>query len=210
MYPFWKLGNPLHWAAATLALLFAGAGSALIPAIALADPGENAAMPNPHLLAALVAVGGGPTNFSAMRFRQNLANSDEEAALRRTYGLASVRRFDDVFTFGVHDALSTMKRGGVALSSPIPNPANRQAVAKALFEAGLHEGKFNIERLFDTLFSQNVHMHAMMAVGQKYGASGESAYHHVFSRLVTDVGGAGKLVNITTDAPMGGMNMKGH
>jgi len=210
MYTIWKLGNPLHWAAATLALLFAGAGSALIPAIALADPGENGAMPNPHLLAALVAVGGGPTNFSAMRFRQNLANSDEESALRRTYGLSNVRRFDDVFTFGIHDALSTMKRGGVTLSSPIPNPANRQAVAKALFKAGLHDGKFDIERLFDTLFSQSVHMHVMMAVGQKYGASGESAYHQVFSRLVADAADTGKPVTIKADEPMGGMNMKNH
>jgi hypothetical protein len=56
-----------------------------------------------------------------------------------------------------------------------------------LYQAGLHDGAFDVERLFDTLFSPAVHNHAMVAVGRKYGAAGETAYHVVLARLVQDL-----------------------
>ena len=63
-----------------------------------------------------------------------------------------------------------------------------------------------------TLVHRHMHMHAMMAVGQKFGAPGESAYHQVFGRLVADVGGNGAPVDLKADEHvhhMKGMDMKG-
>ena len=96
-----------------------------------------------------------------------------------------VDRFDDVFTYVVLDGIGTMKRSG----KPLPPPASTDAkvVAAALYQAGLHDGAFDVERLFDTLFSSAVHNHAMVAVGRKYGANGETAYHVVIARLVQDL-----------------------
>jgi hypothetical protein len=208
MYPAVKVGNALHRRAATLLILLFT--TVVDPAMALTNSGEQNKASSQHLLAALIAVGGGPTTFSAQKLRRNLGGAAEEVKLRHTCGVAVVRRFDQVFTFVVNDALSTMKRSGAPLSSPIPDPANRQAVAKALFKAGLHNGQFNIEHLFDTLFSQEEHMHAMMAVEKKYGAPGESAYHQVFGQLIADVGNQGKPVEIKADEHMYNMhNMKG-
>ena len=96
-----------------------------------------------------------------------------------------VDRFDDVFTFVVVDGVGTMKRSGKPLPAASPTDAN--AVAAALYQAGLHDGAFDVERLFDALFSAAVHNHAMVAVGRKYGASGETAYHVVLARLVEDL-----------------------
>lgn len=75
-----------------------------------------------------------------------------------------------------------------ALLVPVAAPAHpgHDDVA-ALYAAGLHDGAFDVERLFDTLFSPAVHGHAMVAVGRKYGAGGETAYHVVFARLVQDL-----------------------
>ncbi len=184
----------------------------LVPAAALAHPGEGGATPNPALLSSLVAAGGGSTAFSAKALRQNLGGPAEEAKLRAALGAAAVTRYDDVFSFVVRDGLATMSKNGETLPAPNPAPSNGKALAVALFKAGLHDGDFDIERLFDTLFSQSVHMHAMMAVAQKYGAPGESAYHQVFGRLVADVGGNGAPVDLKADERMhhmNGMDMKG-
>jgi hypothetical protein len=96
-----------------------------------------------------------------------------------------VDRFDDVFTYVVLDGIGTMKRSGKPL--PAPSPTDAKAIAAALYQAGLHDGAFDVERLFDTLFSSAVHGHAMIAVGRKYGANGETAYHVVLARLVQDL-----------------------
>jgi hypothetical protein len=199
------MGSILRGTAISLALLFPVLGATSAPTAALADPAEKDA-PNYSLLSSLVVAGGGPTTFSAQRLRQNLGGSSEDANLCRTYGIAKVKSFDEVFTFVVQDALSVMKQNGVRLPDPVPNPADRQSVAKALFEAGSHDGKFDVEQLFNMLFSQGAHMHAMMAVGQKYGAPGESAYHQVFGQLVTDVGGMRKPVKMKADEHMHGMD----
>ena len=197
---------------AVLSLAFAAAVvSSVPPTTASAHPGDGTAKQNPALLASLIAVGGGADAFSAKTLRMHLGGSAEEAKLKAALGAATVPRFDDVFTFVVNDALKTMKKSGAALPAPAPAPADTKAVAVALYKAGLDDGKFDVEHLFDTLFSQNVHMHAMMAVAQKYGGPGESAYHQVFGKLVADIGGNGKGGDITADPMhhMNGMDMKG-
>lgn len=190
----------------------------LVPAAAFAHPGEGGATPNPALLSAVVAAGGGSAAFSAKTLRENLGGPAEAVKLRAKMGASAVTLYDDVFTFVVRDGLATMRKNGQALPAPNPSPSNGKALARALFKAGLHDGKFDIERLFDTLFSSSVHMHAMMAVAQKYGGPGESAYHQVLGRLVADVGGTGAPVDLKADehmhhmgngASMNGMHMKG-
>jgi hypothetical protein len=129
---------------------------------------------NASLLAAVVIIGGGPERFSATTFRRGLASAvpDEEKSLRQALGTANVDRFDEVFTYVVTDALATLRR----------------TVAAALYKAGLRGSAFDVERCFDVLFSPDVHEHAMLAVGRKYGSAGENAYHTVFARLVEDTG----------------------
>lgn len=169
-------------------------GAILVVAVAIvfrmatfAASGEVAAAPNPALLAAVVNLGGGADHFSAAAFRRALSTSpDEEKNLRAAAGSANVDRFDEVFTFVVNDALATMKRSGKALPPPLsPDP---KSVAGALYKAGISGSTFDIEHCFDTLFSPAVHDHAMLAVGRKYGAAGETAYHAVFARLIQDTG----------------------
>jgi hypothetical protein len=189
-----------------------GIGLTTFPLSTLADSG-NGATPNPALLAALVAVGGGPEAFSAKTLRARLGGTAEAAKLSASLGADSLARFDDVFTFVVRDGLATMKQSGAPLPAAAPAPSDPKAVAVALFQAGAENGKLNVERLFDTLFSPNVHMHAMMAVGQRYGTAGETAYHQVFGRLVADVGGNGAPLASGDDdmknMDMNGMDMKG-
>jgi hypothetical protein len=160
------------------------------------------------LLAALVALGGGSESFNAKTLREKLsAGSNEDVKLRSTVGDASVAQFDDVFTFVVRDGLASISQSGASLPAPSPNPSNPKVVAAALFRAGVHDGKFDVERLFDVLFAQNVHLHAMMRVGQKYGASGMSAYHTVLAHLVADIGSDG--TPIEADDHTGHMQMHG-
>jgi hypothetical protein len=204
-----KLARIFRRTTTTLAFaLAAGIGAAAVPATAPAQQAQTRATPNPALLAALVAVGGGRSAFSARTLRKRLGGSAEEAKLKAALGPASVTRFDDVFTFAVLDGLATMKQTGATLPAPAPAPSDTKAVAAALFQAGLDDGKLDVERLFDTLFSENVHMHVMMAVGQKYGAAGETAYHQVFGRLVADVGGNGGPISSGAEHHMDGMDMK--
>jgi hypothetical protein len=143
---------------------------------------------NRALLSAVVTLGGGPRHFSAATFRKALETGDEEQRLAAAFGAATIQRFDNVFSFVVTDGISTMKRTGVTLLKAEPDPKDAKAVAVALYHAGLHDGVFNIERLFDVLFTSNVHMHAMMAVGRMYGESGETAYHAVLAKIIVDLG----------------------
>jgi hypothetical protein len=170
--------------------------TALFAAVLLVVPAAGAAHPshdqepatqNPALLAAVVALGGGADHFSAAVFRRALSApaANEDQTLRNSVGTAMVERFDDVFTYVVLDALGTMKRSGKSL--PPPSPTDAKAIAAALYQAGLHDGAVDVERLFDTLFSSAVHNHAMVAVGRKFGAGGETAYHVVFAHLVGDL-----------------------
>jgi len=164
------------------------AGLLFVPAVAAAHPGTEQATQNAALLSSVVALGGGADHFSGAAFRRALSApaANEDQTLRAAVGTAVVDRFDDVFTYVVLDGIGTMKRSG----NPLPPPSSTDAkvVATALYQAGLHDGAFDVERLFDTLFSPAVHDHAMVAVGRKYGASSETAYHVVFARLVQDLG----------------------
>lgn len=161
----------------------------LVPVASSAHPGHDAepAVQNAALLSAVVALGGGPEHFNAATFRHALAApvANEDQHLRSSLGTAMVDRFDDVFAYVVADGIRTMKRGGKTL--PAPSSTDAKAIAAALYQAGLHDGAFDVERLFDTLFSPPVHNHAMVAVGRTYGADGETAYHVVLARIVQDL-----------------------
>jgi hypothetical protein len=162
----------------------------LAPAVASAHPGQDTeqAAQNAALLSSVVALGGGADHFTGAAFRRALSApaANEDQTLRAAVGTAMVDRFDDVFTYVVLDGVGTMKRSGKPL--PPSSSTDAKAVAAALYKAGMHDGAFDVERLFDTLFSSAVHNHAMVAVGRKYGAGGETAYHVVFGRLVQDLG----------------------
>ena len=169
--------------------IIAIAATLLLPLVAFAHSGDENTAQEPALLAAIVSLGGGADHFSAGTFRRAVSTTpDEEKNLRTALGSANVNRFDEVFTYVVVDAISTMKRSGKSL--PPPSSMDPIAVAVALYKAGLHGGPFDVEHCFDTLFSPAVHDHAMLAVGRKYGAAGETAYHAVFARLIEDTGKA--------------------
>ena len=161
----------------------------LLPVVAAAHPGHDEHVTQTAaLLSAIVSLGGGPDHFSAATFRRavSAAAPDEEKTLRSLLGAAVVDRFDNVFTYVVNDGLATLKRAGKAL--PAPTSTDAKTVAAGLYQAGMHDGAFDVEHLFDTLFSPEVHGHAMVAVGRKYGQDGETAYHVVLARLVQDLG----------------------
>jgi hypothetical protein len=160
-----------------------------LPVVAAAHPGHDEHVTqNAALLSAIVSLGGGAEHFNAATFRRTVSSSvpDEDRTLRTTLGTAVVDRFDNVFTYVVNDGLATLKRAGKPL--PAPTSTDAKTVAAGLYQAGLHDGAFDVEHLFDTLFSPEVHSHAMVAVGRKYGQDGETAYHVVLARLVQDLG----------------------
>ena len=153
----------------------------------LAAGADSKTAQDPALLAGIVSLGGGTDHFAAGTFRRALSTApDEDKNLRAAVGSANVDRFDDVFTYVVVDAIASMKRSGKSV--PASLNADPKALASALYKAGAHGGSFDVEQCFDTLFSPAIHDHAMLAVGRKYGASGETAYHTVFTRLIQDTG----------------------
>jgi hypothetical protein len=161
----------------------------VLPVAAGAHPGQDEHVTqDAALLSAIVSIGGGADHFNAATFRRAVAAAvpDEDQTLRTAFGSGVVDRFDNVFTYVVNDGLATIKRSGKAL--PVPTSTDPRTIAAGLYAAGLHDGTFDVEHLFDTLFSPAVHDHAMVAVGRKYGQGGETAYHVVLAKLIRDVG----------------------
>jgi hypothetical protein len=141
------------------------------------------------LLSALVHQGGNEAHFSARTMRINLSRgSFEGKKLNAEVGASNVAQFDQVFTYVVDDAIHTVRHDGYHLPAVPRSLYASKALAFALFKAGVKHGTFDIETLFDTLFSASVHDHAMGAVAQKYGPDSMTVYHTVFSRLVQDLG----------------------
>jgi hypothetical protein len=159
-----------------------------MPVIARSERDEGSVTQNGALLSAVVVLGGDVEHFSAARFRKAIETEEGERRLTASVGVQAIGRFDRVFTFVVMDSLETMRRHGVKLPAPDPDPKNVRAVAAALYRAGLQDGSFTVERLFDVLFSPGAHAHAMLSVARTYGVEGETAYHVVFAKLVSDIG----------------------
>lgn len=149
---------------------------------------------NLALLASLVAAGGGPDAFQATTLLKSLPQGlTEELQLRKHFGDAQVELFAKVFTSVVLDSLAALNKQGISLPTPQADLVDRKAIAEALYTAGSVDRAFDVERLFDTLFSQKIHDSVMGNVARRYGAAGENAYHQVLAALITDLHGGKKL-----------------
>ncbi len=177
--------------AAVFALLVAT--STLVRADMPMEMPAASATPNPQLLKAFLASGGGAENFRSTTFVDALStvHAHEKQLLEKRFGPVTMRTFAMVLDYVVrnsvpHHVLVT----GSALS--------HADLASGLYQAGSSERSgFSIERLFDVLFGHAAHMRAMGDVAQRYGVAGETAYHQVLSSLIEDTGKPGTATRST-------------
>lgn len=145
----------------------------------------TAAKPNPQRLAAFVAAGGGAEHFKTTTLVDALTSehANEKQRLEERFGAATIQRFETVLDYVVALSVTHDREPGLSGSS-------NADLALALYRAGAGAtGRFRVEQLFDVLFGRAAHARAMGNVAQRFGASGETAYHQVLRALVEDVGG---------------------
>ncbi len=158
-----------------LSILLAAALTASLPIDSIAA--ETGPPPNVQLLSAVTEFGGGRRHFDARTFRLRF--------LRAGIGCkddsnATQSKFDQAFTY-----LVTSSTRNMSLPAPPTSLDDAASLQAALRAAGTHNGVFDIERLFSTLFGMTPHVRGMMEVAQKYGSDSLAAYHTVFTEIVT-------------------------
>lgn len=172
--------NPL--AILAYALLFLMLALSPAPAQMSMPMPKAAATPNPGLLAAFMAAGGGAQGFRTATFVDTLtvADAGEKQRLEKRFGPAAMRRFATTLDFVVADSVSIDPRArAISMSG--------SELASALYHAGAGDGSaFSVERLFDVLFGRAAHGKAMGDVARRFGAADEVAYHSVLTALVED------------------------
>jgi len=156
----------------------------------------NLAAPNLTLTASLVASGGGATAFDAQKLVGVLTGNGaqtpiERASLTKKFGTENVASFFQTFDFVVTDSLAQMAAAGMALPpTPVPNPADGNALAASLYAAGvmLHGG-FDVEYMLDALVSHVIQVAVMNDIDANatLGPKADANYHAVLAQLMLDL-----------------------
>jgi hypothetical protein len=196
--------------AAALIALLAALPAAAAPAFA-ADPMNGMAMgkarfsdsttypgaPNLALTLSMIAAGGGPATFSSTKLVGTLAGPLTQAevkTLTAKYGAANVSSFLEVFNFVVADSLRIVNEKKVALpSQPAVDPTDGKALSAALYTAGVHDGRYDVEYMLDNLVSHPIHVQVMDDIDGKYSRTADANYHIVLTQAMTDLKAAYKL-----------------
>ncbi|HXM18055.1 MAG TPA: hypothetical protein VN934_04530 [Candidatus Tumulicola sp.] len=142
--------------------------------------------------AALVAAGGGASNYSTATALTNMVGKDlvgqEVAKLSKQYGQAKVTQWLKTFDFAVTDALKIATAAGVKL--PAPAPLKGKDLAVALVKAGLDKGgAFQIEYLLDKAVSHKIHVAVMNDIDKNpaFGKSADLWYHLISNQAFYDL-----------------------
>lgn len=142
--------------------------------------------------AALVAAGGGASNYSTATALTNMVGKDlvgqEVAKLSKQYGQDKVTQWLKTFDFAVSDALKVATAAGVKL--PAPAPLKGKDLAVALVKAGLDKGgAFQIEYLLDKAVSHKIHVAVMNDIDKNpaFGKAADLSYHLISNQAFYDL-----------------------
>lgn len=153
--------------------------------------------PNLGLTLSMVDAGGGASNFSSTKLVGTLAGPLTQAevkSLTDKYGAANVASFLDMFSFVVSDSLKIAGEKNVALpAQPSVDPRNGKELSAALYAAGVHDGRFDVEYMLDTLVSHPIHVQVMDDIDAKYSRAADANYHIVLTQAMNDLKTAYKL-----------------
>lgn len=156
--------------------------------------------PNLPLTLSVVVAGGGPTAFDSAKLVGVLAGSLTSAEVKKLsdqFGSESVGSFLRTFDFVISDALALVKQNNIALpASPSPAPADGEALATALYTAGVTPaGNFDVEYMLDRLVSHPLHLQIMSDIdaNPQLGGKADGNYHAVLTQAVLDLKAAYKL-----------------
>jgi hypothetical protein len=141
---------------------------------------------------ALVAAGGGPSDFSTVTLFGVLADGKaaaEKAKLLKQFGAPGFAQYVKTFDFVISDSLKIVTAKGVTLpKAPVPNPKNGKALAAALYLDGVDPNSgFNVEYMLDHLVTHPVHVQVMNDIDAKYGAKADADYHVVTLQIFKDL-----------------------
>jgi hypothetical protein len=143
--------------------------------------------------AALVAAGGGPSNFSTAKALTAMLGAKtvtgEVAKLSKQYGAAATNQWLKTFDFAVGDALKIATAKGIKLPAPDPKMTGTM-LAKTLVSAGTApDGTFQIEFLLDKAVSHAIHVQVMDDIDKNasLGAHDDLQYHEISNQAFYDV-----------------------
>ena len=148
--------------------------------------------PHLHLTVAVVDAGGGASNFDSRRLVSVLAGARapaERAKLVAEYGPSRVDAFYDVFTFAVDDAVKRAHNMLIPLpKSPHPDPSNSQAMATALYDAGVTpSGKWDVGYMLEVLMSHQIHHDIMGDMDRKFTPPVNADFHVILTTVMHDM-----------------------
>ena len=194
---------------AALALAAALAGTAAIAAASPMDSGQDTSMngtmhgrfggpvydgaPALNVTSALVAAGGGASNFSTAKALVSMLGADtvnaEVAKLSKQYGQDEVNMWLKTFDFAVSDSLKIATAAGVTLPAPSADLTGA-TLAKTLVTAGTApDGTFQIEFLLDKAVSHKIHVQVMNDIDANpdLGKLADLHYHQISNQAFYDV-----------------------
>ena len=150
--------------------------------------------PDLALTSAMVAAGGGPTNFDSAHLFGVLAGThanDELAQLTQIYGSSRVHAFIGTFTYAIDDALKVATSAGVTLPSPSPAlVSDGRQLSAQLYNAGvMSDGRFDIGYMIEHLVSRPVHVAIMKDINDnpQYGPQVNADFHVILTRTMQDL-----------------------
>lgn len=155
------------------------------------DVGVYTGSPDLPLTVSMVVGGGGPAHFDSTALITTLAGANtkaEVAKLNQQFGSDKVQSFLTVFNFVVDDSLKIAKEKNIALpAQPQPSPSDGRALSAALYNAGVADGRYNVEIMLDKLVSHPIHVQVMDDIDAKYGRPADANYHVVLTQAMTDL-----------------------
>ena len=154
-------------------------------------PGVYTGRPALAVTLSMIMAGGGPRHFDSVSLLKVLTGATfgaEVAKLTKQYGKSKVDNFLKVFNFVVSDALRIVNEKHIVLpNTPVPDPHNGPALARALWEAGQTGRGFSNEVMQDRAVSHAIHVEIMRDIDQKFGIAADADYHAVLNTAMHDL-----------------------
>jgi hypothetical protein len=150
--------------------------------------------------AALVAAGGGASNFSFSKALVSMLGEKtvnaEVAKLNKQYGEKNVTNFINGMTFAVNAGLKRATAAGVKLPAA-PADLKGAKLAEALVKAGTApDGVWWSGYLFDVALSHDIHVGVMQDIDAKFGHGADENTHKILNQAMYDVAQALKVPNV--------------
>ncbi len=153
-----------------------------------------------EVTAALVAAGGGASDFSFSKALVSMLGEKtvnaEVAKLNKQYGEKDTTAFIDGMTFAVKDGLKRATEAGVKLP-PAPADLKGAKLAETLVKAGTApDGVWWSGYLFDKALSHDIHVKVMVDIDTTAGHAADETTHKILNQAMYDVAQALKVSGV--------------